>query len=121
MQQTLTSVHEWQRLRLIARGGNEPVAGQKLRIDWARRTKDGTFLDDMVERGLLEVVTPGEVEAAYPYRPAQFQATYRLTEQGLHAAEYGEYAAPEPRPLPVWDGTGPRPLAAGAAPAKRGR
>lgn len=102
---TLSSVIEWQRLRLLARGGNVPLNGWTLRIDRSRRTKDGTFLDAIVASGLIEVVTKGEPVEAYPQRPAQFQTTYRLTERGLHAAEYGEYKVPEPRPLPVYDGS----------------
>jgi DNA-binding HxlR family transcriptional regulator len=48
----------------------------------SRRTKDGSFLTALVNQGLLEVVTDGETP---------FDATYRLTERGKHAAEYGVY------------------------------
>jgi hypothetical protein len=48
----------------------------------SRRTKDGSFLTDLVEQGLLTRAT-GTVAAP-------FEATYTLTERGEHAAEYGE-------------------------------
>jgi hypothetical protein len=119
VRRTLTSVYDWQLLRLIARGGNAPLLGKALRLDWSRRTKDGTFLDDLVDMGLLEVVTPGEVEKTYPFRPAQFATTYRLTAEGERAAEYGEFEVP----VPVRDGDCPPAAAAsaGAKPAERKR
>jgi hypothetical protein len=53
-----------------------------LRLVPRRRTKDGSFLADLVDQGLLTRVTG---TAAAP-----FEATYALTERGAHAAEYGE-------------------------------
>jgi hypothetical protein len=60
----------------------DPPVGRVLRIVPSRRTKDGTFLTDLVEQGLLHRVTG---TAAAP-----FEATYALTERGEYAAEYGE-------------------------------
>jgi hypothetical protein len=76
---------EWQVLRTLVRSKKPPI-GRALRIVPTRRTKDGTFLTDMVERGLLARVT-GTAEAP-------FDATYALTERGEHAAEYGECEFP---------------------------
>lgn len=52
----------------------------------SRRPKDGTFLTDLVEGGLLSRVTGA---AGLP-----FEATYKLTEQGERAAEYDECETP---------------------------
>jgi hypothetical protein len=57
-----------------------------LRLTPSRRTKDGTFLTDLVEQGLL---IRGTGTAATP-----FDATYSLTECGEHAAKYGECERP---------------------------
>ncbi|MBY0460298.1 MAG: hypothetical protein K2V38_23525, partial [Gemmataceae bacterium] len=57
--------------------------GRTLRLVPSRKTKDGSFLTEMVEEGLLEYAS-GSGEAP-------FEATYALTERGKHAAEYGEY------------------------------
>lgn len=112
------SVWTWQALRVLVRANNEPVTGKVLRIDRSRRTKDGTFLDQLVTDGLLEVVTTAEpLKPKYPgssVEPAQFRTTYRLTEVGARAAEYGDYEV-ERTLLPVWDGN-VRPLK--PAPAK---
>lgn len=111
----LRSVVEFQRLRLIARGNNEPVTGRVLRFDKSRTSKDGTFLDELVNRGLLEVAEPAE-SPADPQRnrePVQFRTTYRLTVMGLAAADTGVYVVPEPHPLPVRDRNAP------IVPAKR--
>jgi hypothetical protein len=78
---------EWQVLR-AAKRSRKPVIGRSLRLVPTRRTKDGTFLTAMVDAGLLTRATG---TAAEP-----FEATYTLTEQGEHAAEYGE----SERPLP---------------------
>lgn len=95
---------EWQVLRTLVRS-KKPPAGRALRIVPTRRTKDGTFLTDMVDRGLLARVT-GTAEAP-------FDATYALTERGEHAAEYGECEFP-PRTKVV------DPVAAGqGSPARR--
>jgi len=51
-------------------------------LDWTRKTKDGSFLTKLVEEDLL-VRVAGSAEAP-------FEATYSLTTQGEHAAEYGE-------------------------------
>ncbi|MDB5311839.1 MAG: hypothetical protein JWO38_6041, partial [Gemmataceae bacterium] len=62
-------------------GRPDPPArpGRTLRLEMNRRTRDGSFLTTLVRQGLLEVVTAGETP---------FDATYRLTERGKHAAEY---------------------------------
>jgi len=69
----------------------KPVPGRELRIAPTRATKDGTFLDELVERGLIEVAA-GKVPAAEESSrvPPQFLRLYRLTKLGEHAAEYGE-------------------------------
>ena len=72
---------EWQVLRTIKRSKHPPV-GRALRLAPTRRTKDGTFLTDLVEKGLVARVS-GTAQAP-------FEATYALTEMGEHAAEYGE-------------------------------
>jgi len=72
---------DWQVLRTVKRSKKPPI-GRLLRLYPLRRTKDGSFLTKMVERGLLRRVT-GE-------STAPFEATYALTERGEHAAEYGE-------------------------------
>jgi hypothetical protein len=76
---------EWQVLRTVKRGKTPPT-GRSLRLVPSRRTKDGSFLTDLVEQGLLTRVTG---TAAAP-----FEATYALTEKGEHAAEFGECEMP---------------------------
>ncbi len=75
----------WQVLRTVKRSKTPPT-GRVLRLVHSRRTKDGSFLTELVERGLLAHVTGA---AATP-----FEATYALTERGEHAAEYGECEMP---------------------------
>ncbi|MBP3954282.1 hypothetical protein J8F10_03100 [Gemmata sp. G18] len=75
----------WQCLRTVKRS-KKPLTGRALRLVPSRRTKDGTFLTEMVELGLL---TRAAGTAAAP-----FDATYLLTEQGEYAAEYGECEMP---------------------------
>ncbi len=116
MKWPIDSVLTWQTLRALARNKNKPLVGRALRLDRSRRTQDGTFLDDLVSRGLLEAVAIRPAEgpkfAHSAPAPQQFRTLYRLTANGLHAAEYGEYERPDPAPpLPVRD----------AAPAKAGR
>ena len=50
----------------------------------SRRTKDGSFLSDIVNRGLIKVVSKNK---------DPFEATYALTALGEYAAEHGEYEA----------------------------
>jgi hypothetical protein len=79
---------DWQVLRAVLRADSPPL-GRELRLTPNRRTKDGTFLDDMVSVGLLAPVgEPGDGRAD---EPVQFRTRYRLTELGEQAAEYGEY------------------------------
>lgn len=79
------SHYEWQVLRTVKRS-KKPPTGRALRLVPNRRTKDGSFLNEMVERGLLTRVTGTE--------QAPFEATYVLTERGEYAAEYGECEFP---------------------------
>ena len=72
---------EWRVLRQVART-RRPSPGTTLRLEMTRRTKDGNFLSELVRQGLLEIATPGETP---------FDATYRLTDLGSDAAEYGVY------------------------------
>lgn len=71
----------WQVLRTVKRS-KKPSIGRALRLSPTRGTKDGTFLNDLVEQGLLNRVS-GTAESP-------FEATYTLTDLGQHAAEYGE-------------------------------
>ena len=73
---------EWQQLRFVLRAGR-PAYGSELRLVPTRQTKDGTFLTDLVRRGLLEPV--GRM-AGDPWA-----TTYQLTAVGRYAAEYGEF------------------------------
>ncbi|MBY0460209.1 MAG: hypothetical protein K2V38_23075, partial [Gemmataceae bacterium] len=80
----------WQCLRTVKRA-KKPPNGLALRLIPNRKTKDGSFLTEMVELGLLDRVS-GTADAP-------FEATYALTERGEHAAEYGECELPaRPRP-----------------------
>jgi hypothetical protein len=63
-----------------------------LRLVPSRNTKDGSFLNILVDDGLIERLTGTAT--------APFDATYALTERGEHAAEYGEYEyILKPKPL----------------------
>lgn len=75
----------WQVLR-AAKRSRTPPTGRSLRLAPTRRTKDGTFLTELVGLGVLARVTGAAV--------APFEATYSLTERGEHAAEYGECEKP---------------------------
>jgi hypothetical protein len=76
---------EWQVLRTVKRS-KTPPAGRALRLVPSRRTKDGSFLTELVEQGLLRRVAGTTA--------APFEATYALTERGEHAAEFGECETP---------------------------
>ena len=78
---------EWQVLRAILRATPNHPTGRQLRLVPSRRTKDGTFLNDIVTRGLIKVVSKSK---------DPFEATYGLTPLGEHAAEHGEYEAELP-------------------------
>lgn len=84
----------WQVLR-AAKRSKTPLTGKQLRLVPTRRTKDGTFLDELVSAGLLLVVGVDQEKTAAPAAgkriPVQFRTRYRLTPAGEHAAEYGEY------------------------------
>jgi hypothetical protein len=79
--QVAVSHGDWQVLRQVLRS-RKPSVGSSLRLTLNRRTKDGTFLTDLVRMGMLKV----ESKAKDP-----FEATYSLTERGRHAAEYGVF------------------------------
>jgi hypothetical protein len=77
-----TSHFTWQVLRTVKRS-KKPPSGRDLRLVPSRNTKDGSFLNILVDDGLLERLTGTAT--------APFDATYTLTDRGEHAAEYGEY------------------------------
>lgn len=79
----------WKVLRHVAREGR--VAGRDLRILPTRKTKDGTFLDDLIAKGLLALDGNAPKDSQNPDEPIQFTKMYVLTEMGEYAAEYGEY------------------------------
>jgi hypothetical protein len=84
----------WQVLRAVKRS-KKPPTGRQLRLVPSRKTKDGTFLDELVGDGLLEVVGIDELPAGTSDQekrsPAQFRTRYKLTTLGEYAAEHGEY------------------------------
>ena len=84
----------WQVLRAVKRS-KKPPTGKQLRLVPSRRTKDGTFLDELVTEGLLQVAgvddLPRDASAREKQMPHQFRTRYKLTSSGEHAAEYGEY------------------------------
>src|SRR3954471_17555878 len=67
---------EWQVLRAILRAGSTYPNGRQLRLVPSRRTKDGSFLTDIVNRGLIKVVGKNK---------DPFEATYALTTLGEYA------------------------------------
>ena len=75
----------WQILR-TAKRSRRPVVGLDLRLVPTRKTKTGEFLTDLVRAGLLDRVSGTE--------KAPFEATYKLTALGEHAAEFGECEVP---------------------------
>ncbi len=89
--------HEWQLLRVIVRAEKEKrvPTGRELRVSMSRKTKDGTFLDDLVSRDLIAIaekaphLTTGASQQERS-EPEQFRTLYKLTDKGRHAAEYGE-------------------------------
>lgn len=91
------SHRDWQVLRHLLRveaEGRKPL-GRELRLYPLRATKDGTFLDALVDEGLIAVAAkPTPPDPGRESEPAQFRARYRLTDKGKHAAEYGEYDRP---------------------------
>jgi len=87
-----TSHFTWQVLRAVRRS-RKPPTGRDLRLVPSPRTRDGTFLSELVTDGLLARVTGNE--------DAPFEATYSLTEKGKNAAEYGEYEYELKRPSAV--------------------
>lgn len=89
---------DWQLLRFMVRAEatRKQPFGRDLRIYPTRLTRDGSFLDDLVELGLIAVAakaTPPSAHATLEEKkePVQFRTRYVLTEKGRHAAEYGEY------------------------------
>ena len=75
----------WQILRTAERS-KKPLTGRSLRLVPNRITKDGTFLTQLVDLGLMT--------RASGTADAPFEATYSLTERGKHAAEFGECEVP---------------------------
>jgi hypothetical protein len=87
----------WQILRAVVRAaaaGEPPPLGRDLRLTPTRRTKDGSFLDELVAEGLLAPAGKPGKEAGTAGEPVQFRTRYGLTDKGRHAAEYGEYDRP---------------------------
>jgi hypothetical protein len=86
-----------------AEAAGQTPTGRELRLVPTRATKDGTFLDRLVARGLLAVTAkPTPPARGREHEPAQFRTRYKLTELGRSAAEYGEYEqahTPADRPL----------------------
>lgn len=76
----------WQALRVVKRSTSGEVYGFHMRWDLSRRTRDGSFLINLVNVGLLKVTK------SHPDNP--FMAKYRLTELGKVAAEYGQAELP---------------------------
>lgn len=90
--------YDWQLLRYMVRAeaARKQPFGRELRIYPTRLTKDGSFLDDLVELGLIAVAAKAPPLSAgatldEKNEPVQFRTRYALTEKGRHAAEYGEY------------------------------
>ncbi len=87
---------EWQVLRAILRHkGPGGCPGAVLRLVPSRRTKNGIHLTALAESGLIEAVGPPAPPAAavagVPDETAEpLRTRWRLTDQGRHAAEYGE-------------------------------
>ena len=81
----------WKVLRAAKRAQPGAAIGRDLRVVPTRQTKDGTFLDRLVEIGLLEVRSGSPVAAISDDEPLQFRQKYALTEMGERAAEFGEY------------------------------
>jgi hypothetical protein len=77
---------QWQVLRAVKRS-RKPPTGRELRLSPTRGTKDGTFLNVLVQLGLLDRLSGSEKDP--------FAATYAITERGKHAAEYGECDFPD--------------------------
>jgi len=90
----LLKQYTWQSLRILARAKNKPVVGSALRHTPIRRTKDGSFLDELVRVGLIAVARPDP--GGDPFAHA-----YVLTDLGRHAAEYGEFEGGFPPRPPV--------------------
>jgi hypothetical protein len=93
----------WQVLRTVKRS-KQPPTGKQLRVSPTRRTKDGTFLDELVNEGLLHVVGVDELPAgaagSEKSKPIQFRTRYKLTPLGEHAAEHGECQRPLVKSVP---------------------
>ncbi|MBN9119444.1 MAG: hypothetical protein J0I06_09845 [Planctomycetes bacterium] len=91
----------WQVLR-AAKRSKTPLTGKQLRLVPSRKTKDGTFLDELVTAGLFQAVGVDELTAQSTDQekrlPVQFRTRYKLTPLGEHAAEYGEYDREVKRP-----------------------
>ena len=75
---------EWKTLRAVLRKPGSLGSDVRL-LFMTRHTQDGTFLTNLVFRGLLAVAPNTKVD------PDPLKNRYRLTEIGKHAAEYGEF------------------------------
>lgn len=111
----------WKILRALVREGE--LSGKALRqYHYARRTQDGTFLDELCDLGLIEP-TGRSVDATadreLARKPAQFRRMYKLTDAGRLAAEYGEYEYTPVRPAAPAPRSGPPARAAASAGTRR--
>jgi len=88
--------HDWQVLRTVLRAeaAGRPPLGRELRVSPTRKSKDGSFLDELVADGLLTPAGRPEGGAGDAAEPVPFRTRYTLTERGRHAAEFGEYDRP---------------------------
>lgn len=76
--------HEnWQRLRFLVRTGER--TGRDIRMTMSRKSRDGSYLTQLLNDGLIKVVVPAK---------DRLDATYALTDLGRLAAEHGEYDKP---------------------------
>ena len=92
----------WKILRALVR--ETRLTGRALRqFDYGRRSKDGTFLDQLIASGLLRDVEtlPDDTPTGHKPRPVQFRTVYELTELGKTAAEFGEFQVPDRKPETV--------------------
>jgi hypothetical protein len=83
---------DWRALRRLVR--RAPRLGRELRAGYGRKTKDGAFLTDLQQRGLIAPVVmmePGD--QLHAKEPKPFRMWWRLTDAGVFAAEYGCYTA----------------------------
>lgn len=72
----------WKMLRYMVRKQKQACTGKELRIDMSRYTKDGKFLMELCQKGLISCVL---------YKDKWKECEFILLPAGIDAAEYGEY------------------------------